>query len=195
MLYGDGSRHRVAMRINDASDERFVAPLLTIDWTGWKEVEVTGPQRWTHYLGNNDGIVDLPVRNVSFELQQTAGSPAEGALYADDIDLIYDLGEPVRVAEFEAPLRGARVWMLGEAKTTVVTGNGLGEDLSRPVPYVMARRKASTGARFVTLLEPYGLEPAVVRFEQSADGTILVAGPNWKDTIRLTPDGVEYQRE
>ena len=60
MLYGDGSKHRIAIRINDTTDERFVAPLLTVDWTGWKEVVVTGPERWTHYLGNDDGVIDLP---------------------------------------------------------------------------------------------------------------------------------------
>ncbi len=197
MLYGDGSRHRVALRLNDASDERFVSPLITIDWNGWKEIQVTAPLRWTHYLGNNDGVIDLPVRNVSFELQQTAGSPGEGAIYADDIDLIYEIEEPVRVAEFDAPIRGVRLWMLGSAEgaTTVVTGNGLGEDLTRPVSYVMARRRTATQTQFVTLLEPYGLEPAVLRFERLSDGAVLIAGPNWRDTIRFSAVGVEYQRE
>ena len=194
MLYGDGSRHRVALRWNDASDERFVSPLLTIDWTGWKEVVVTAPQSWTHYLGNADGVIDLPLRNISFELQQSPGAPGEGALFADDIELLYETEEAVRVAEFDAPLRGLRVWMLGAEGTTVATGNGLGEDLTRPVPYVMARRRARQ-TRFVTLLEPYAEEPAVLRFEPLAEGAWRVAGATWQDTIRFTPEGVEYRRE
>lgn len=194
MLYGDGSRHRVALRMNDATDERFVSPLITIDWTGWKEIEVEGPARWTHYLGNNDGVIDLPVRNVSFELQQTAGARAEGALFVDDVDLVYATDDPVRVAEFEAPLRGVRVWMLGTEDTTVVTGNGLGEDLTRPVPYVMARRRG-TRTRFAALLEPFGAEPAILRFESSGEGVYVVNGPGWQDTIRLTDEGVEYRRD
>jgi hypothetical protein len=193
MLYGDGSKHRIAIRINDTTDERFVAPLITVDWTGWKEVEVTGPQRWTHYLGNDDGVIDLPIRTVSIELQQTAGAPGEGVFYVDDIDLIYDTGEPLRVASFEVPVQSVRVWMLGEEGTTVVSGNGLGEDLTRPVPYVMARRRGLR-TRFVTLIEPYGNEPEILGFRRTEDGAIIVTGPSWIDTIRLTDNGVAYER-
>ncbi|MBM3757040.1 MAG: alginate lyase family protein [Acidobacteria bacterium] len=193
MLYGDGSKHRIAIRINDTTDERFVAPAITVDWNGWKEVEVTGPQRWTHYLGNDDGVIDLPIRTVSLELQQTAGSPGEGVFYVDDIDLVYETGEPLRVASFEVPVQSVRVWMLGEEGTAVVTGNGLGEDLTRPVPYVMARRRGLR-TEFVSLIEPYGIEPEIVGFRRTEDGAIVVTGPTWIDTIRLTGDGVTYER-
>jgi hypothetical protein len=193
LLYGDGSRHRVAIRMNDSTDERFVSPLITIDWTGWKEVVVRDPLRWTHYLGNNDGVIDLPIRTVSVELQQTAGSPSEGALFVDDIDLVYETTEPVRVADFEVPVRGARLWMLGAEGTTVVTGHGLGEDLTKPVPYVMARRKG-LATQFVTLIEPFGVRPAIVGFERQGD-TFVITGPGWVDTIRVSAAGADYRRQ
>ncbi|MFN9894087.1 MAG: heparinase II/III family protein [Acidobacteriota bacterium] len=193
-IYGDGSRHRIALRVNDTTDERFVAPLLTIDWTGWKEVTVTNPQTWTHYLGNDDGVIDLPLRTASIELQQTTGAPAEGAFFIDDIDLLYETGDPLRIAEFEVPLQSLRVWMLGEPGTEVVTGNGLGEDLTKPVPYVMARRRG-VKTEFISLLEPYGAEPEITSFRRADDGALIITAPTWTDTIRLTPTGVEYSRQ
>ncbi|MCX6588740.1 MAG: heparinase II/III family protein [Acidobacteria bacterium] len=194
MIYGDGSRHRIALRVNDTTDERFVAPLLTIDWTGWKEVTVTNPQTWTHYLGNDDGVIDLPIRTASIELQQTNGAPAEGAFFVDDIDLLYETGDPLRIAGFEVPILSLRLWMLGEPGTQVVTGNGLGEDLTKPVPYVLARRRGA-GTEFLSLLEPYGAEPEITGFRRTEDGAILITAPNWTDTIRFTPTGVEYSRQ
>jgi hypothetical protein len=194
MIYGDGSRHRIALRVNDTTDERFVAPLLTIDWTGWKEVTVTNPQTWTHYLGNDDGVIDLPIRTASIELQQTNGAPAEGAFFVDDIDLLYETGDPLRIAGFEVPIQSLRLWMLGEPGTQVVTGNGLGEDLTNPVPYVLARRRGA-GTEFLSLLEPYGAEPEITGFRRTEDGAILITAPNWTDTIRFTPTGVEYSRQ
>lgn len=193
-LHGDGSRHRVALRINDATEERFVAPLLTIDWNGWREVEVLNPAAWTHYLGNNDGIIDLPLRTVSLELQQSAGAPATGALYVDEIALRYETGDPLVVASFEVPLRGLRLWMLGEPGTTVVAGQGLGEDLTRPIPYVMARRRG-TVTTFLSLLEPYGEEPTITGFQRLEDGRLQISGPTWRDTVWITATGVEYRRE
>ncbi len=51
----------------------------------------------------------------------------------------------------------------------------------------MARRRA-VQTQFVTLIESYGVEPAVIRFERQADGSFLITGPTWQDTVRFVTD-------
>jgi hypothetical protein len=189
MVYGDGSGHRLSLRMNDATDERFSVVVGPVDWTGWKQVRVTDPARWSHFLGNNDGVVDVPLRNVGLQLDRVAGSPASGAILIDDLQVNYGENEVLTAADFEIAVRSLRLWMLPEANTTVMTGEGLGPDLTIPVPYVLARRRA-VGTRFVTLLEPYDAAPGVLRFERAVDGDLLVAGPGFTDRYRVTADGV-----
>ena len=124
---------------------------------------------------HQDGRVDLPVRNISVELQQ---GPAE----------------PVTAADFEQVSRSVRVWMLGEQGTTVVTGNGLGQDLQKPVAYVMARRRGQR-ARFVTLLAPYGEAEPIRGFRQVDPRTVVVSGAGWEDTIVFGESGVRCTRQ
>lgn len=47
-----------------------------------------------------------------------------------------------------------RLQMLGVEDTTVVTGTGLGQDLTVPVPFAMARRRG-TAAQFIAVIEPF----------------------------------------
>ncbi|HET8546560.1 MAG TPA: alginate lyase family protein [Bryobacteraceae bacterium] len=194
MLFGDGSGHRLSMRLNDATDERFTIGVGPINWHGWKEVEVRQPSTWSHYLGNNDGIVDLPIRSVTLEVGRVAGSRETGSLYADDISVLFPEDAPVVVADFELPVRRLRVWMLGEPGTTVITGDGLGPDLLKPVPFVMARRSAAA-TEFATLLEPWSDAPRVVAFGRGPDGEFVVQGGDFEDRFRLGATGViDYQR-
>lgn len=188
MIYGDGAGHHLALRINDATDERFVLPVGPVDWTGWKRVEVRDFAKGNHYLGNADGIIDTPVRNISFELTRTAAGPQSGALYVDDIELAFGAGETFLVSNFELPSRSLRVWMVGEPGTTVVTGEGLGPNLLQPVPYVMARRRAPA-TRFVTLLEPYRDAPAIRSFRLEGE-TLHIESDGFVDELTLGPTGV-----
>ena len=192
-VYGDGSGHQLAVRFNDATDERFVATVGPVNWTGWREVRVTNPLGWTHYLGNNNGIVERPIRTVSVELTRVAAGPQKGALYVDDLVVNYPDGEDQLVSGFEIASRHVRVWMLGEGGTTVVTGDGLGPDPRIPVPYVMARRRGAR-TRFVTLLEPHSSAPAVQNFRVRAEGGWEIVGTEFTDTIELTEDGIRYSR-
>ncbi len=57
-------------------------------------------------------------------------------------------------ATFAQPESGVRLHMLGDDGTTVVLGHGLGQDLTVPVPFAMARRSGKS-ARFITVLEPF----------------------------------------
>ena len=190
-IYGDGSGHRLAVRIYDTTDERFVFTVGPVNWKGWRQIEARDPARWSHYLGNDNGVVDLPVKTVAVELTSVATGPTQGALYVDDIYLDYPAASEVKVADFERLLRSLRVWMLGAPETTVVTGLGLGPDLLKPVPFVMARRRG-TQTRFVTLLEPYAEAPEVTAFRASADEWLEVMGGGFDD--RLSLDAVSVLR-
>jgi hypothetical protein len=82
---------------------------------------------------------------------------------------------------FEQKAANLRVQMLGADGTEVVAGEGLGPDLRVPVPFVMARRTASS-TRFVTLLEPYRGAPAV---DQFTTGTVAMG--QTRDEYSFTP--------
>lgn len=190
MVHGDGSGHRLTLRFYDATDERFAILVGPIDWTGWQEVTVHDPEKWSHYLGNNDGMIDLPIKQISVQLDYVAGGPGEGSIALDDITVHYADAPPINAVDFELPQRNLRVWMAGAEGTTLVTGDGLGPDLTVPVPFVMARRQG-TAARFAALLEPYTNEPKVIRFEQEPGEWFTVATTSFLDRFRLTPTGVE----
>ena len=81
-----------------------------------------------------------------------------------------------------------------EQGTTVVTGNGLGQDLQKPVAYVMARRRGQR-ARFVTLLAPYGEAESIRGFRQVDPWTVAVSGAGWEDTIVFGESGVRCTRQ
>jgi hypothetical protein len=190
-LYGDGSGHKVAFRINDATDERFVAPAVKMDWTGWRKLEVTLPETWPHYLGNNDGRVDLPVKSVSIELTNAGGdAPRTGDLYLDEVTFFYEGAPEVAAAQFDPPKRKMRLWMLGGADTTVVLGRGLGPVLPNTAACVVARRKAPQ-TTFVTLLEPYREDPRIWWFGRDEEGRYVVEGAGFRDTFRIEADGVK----
>ncbi len=189
MVYGDGSGHRLTLRFYDNTDERFAILTGTIDWTGWKEVTVRDPEKWSHYRGDNDGVLDLPVRQISIQIDYVAGGPQEGSIAVDNITVHFAEAPAVNAIDFEVPQRNLRVRMAGVEGTTLVTGEGLGPDLTVPVPFVMARRQG-TGAQFAALLEPYTDKLGVTRFEQERDEWFTVETTTFLDRFRLTRKGV-----
>ncbi len=106
--------------------------------------------------------------------------------------------------EGEGP--GCRVWMDDTAlagieairhsgaappvSTTVVTGNGLGPDLSVPVPFVMARRQGHA-TTFAALFEPLVESSRVSAFE-TAPGTQLRDG-TWVLEAHVSGTGIDPQ--
>lgn len=189
MVYGNGSGHRLTLRIYDSTDERFVYTVGNIDWTGWKQLTVSDPAKWSHYLGNDNGLIDGPVRTVAIEIGSAAGRSPAGSVYVDDIRLAFPTAGEITVADFERTLRNLRVWMLGAEGTTVVTGNGLGPDLLKPVPFVMARRQG-TSALFLTLLEPHGEHPEVSAFRAGSAESFAVTAAGFDDQISFDSSGV-----
>ena len=84
--------------------------------------------------------------------------------------------------------------MLGTPGTTVVMGTGLGQDLSVPVPYVMARREG-TATRFVTLLEPARGASQVTAVREVRPGIIEVSTTRGVDEIVLASGQYKFTRE
>ena len=115
--------------------------------------------------------------------------PAKGAIYIDDVRLTFPVAGELVAADFERTLRNLRVWMLGEPGTTLVTGNGLGPDLQKPVPFVMTRRKG-TSALFVTLFEPYGDAPQARTFRSESSASFTVSGADFDDRVSFDQAGV-----
>lgn len=191
-IYGDGSGNRLALRLYDSTDERFVATIGAVNWKGWKRLEVRDPESWTHYLGDNDGVFDAPVRSVAVEVTAVEGAAGEGALFVDDIGIGFADGLKL-VEDFEFRTRSLRVWMLGEPGTMVVGGEGLGPDLRVNVPYVMARRRG-LATSFVSLLEPYRDQPRITGIERVEANRFRIKGSEWTDEITLQPAGLDYRR-
>ena len=195
MVYGDNSGNKLSLRINDAMDERFVYSVGTINWSGWRLIEAFELEKWTHYLGNKDGVVDLPLKTISVQLDHAKDAPSSGKIYVDDIALIDPENQRNIIANFEQPAHNMRVWMQGVRDTTVVAGQGLGPDLLQPVPYVMARRKGRS-ARFITLFEPYTDAPRIKIFRASDANSFEVSSAKFKDIFSVQSDGrLSYKRQ
>lgn len=188
MIHGDGSRHRLTLRFYDATDERFQILVGPLDWTGWKEVTVRDPEKWSHYLGNNDGVLDLPIRQFSVQIDYVAGGPTAGSIAVDDIRVHYE-DTTLTAVDFEIPQRNMRVWMAGVEGAVLITGEGLGPDLTVPVPFVLARREGPS-AQFAALLEPYTDSPRVRHFVAGPGGEFAVETDAFLDSFRLTREGV-----
>ena len=101
MIHGDSSGHRIGIRLYDAGGEKYVKPLGTVDWTGWKRFDIpTDLANWNHYQGDENNVFNLPVSQFNLELTAVTTGPKTGALFVDDVTLEYESG-PVVAADFE----------------------------------------------------------------------------------------------
>lgn len=92
LVFGDGSGNQFRFALDDrapggGAGNHEVSPWYTIDWLGWRPVTwdlaTDGTGTW---LGN--GILEGQLRIDSFQLTHTAGAPAFGTLYLDDLRLL-----------------------------------------------------------------------------------------------------------
>ena len=191
LIRGDGSGNTLALRVNDATNERFVKAVGPIDWVGWKAVTVTDPESWGSYLGDADGEIDLPVSSVSLEVSFKGAD--SGALGVDDVVLGYGDQGPFEIEDFEGGWWGTRLTLAGAPGTGVITGDGVGPSGNEPVPFVMLRR-AGMAASFVALHEPYAPVPVGLGLEVSdaPEGVLAVRVEHplgaFADRIVSSPD-------
>lgn len=96
-------------------------------------------------------------------------------------------------ASFAQEKGGLCVHMLGASDTTVVTGTGLGQDLTVPVPFVMARRRG-VATRFVAVLEPFREAPRVRAVRLVRPEVVQIQSTEGVDEIVLTPGSFSFTR-
>jgi len=159
-IYGDGSNNALWLGLRDTTGEGFNKVVGDITWTGWQTVELSVDSTWGHWGGDDDGIIDPPVREVGLEVKKKPNAAFSGCLFADEIALTFPLASKQIVEDFEGAR--LRLIMLG-APNTVVLGNGIDKD-NQPIPFAMARRQAME-TTFAAVFEPYRQSPRITAIE------------------------------
>jgi hypothetical protein len=156
-VLGDGSGHGIKLCIIDSADERFVYDLGVVDWSGWRRIRVEGISEWDHVLGNEDGLVDVPVSWVALEIHSTGGAPSAGTVYVDDTVLEYPEGGYVLVEDYERKVY-AHSWPDIVSSLSAADVNGSGN-----VDLVLSSSQSGDGACLRLLLgQLESTEPAIL---------------------------------
>ena len=160
-INGNNSGHIIKVRLNDVNDERYIISLGSIDWTGWQLFTVNTPANWPHTLGDNNGIIDLPIKNLTIEID--AESLNAGSIGVDDISFEYSGSQVINFADYEQKRTAIRLHTLGVTGTEVVKADAMGPDLNVSTPMVLLRRN-KTSTVFETLLESFGQNSTISSF-------------------------------
>lgn len=191
---GDGSGNSLAFRLYDTTNERFVHDAGILDFTGWQHFEATDPETWSHYLGDDDGVLDPPVDSVAVAVGHETGGATVSEVYVDDIVLVYG-GVEYPVADFEIQRRFLHLYVpaTGSGTGELVTGTGP-SSWSEEVPFVM--RRGGAGG-FISLIEPLegdSSESVLRELETSSSevsGTgYVVENPDYIDAAFWSPSYV-----
>lgn len=83
-VLGDGGGHRLTASLQDSTGEGFNYGDVTVDWRGWREVELEFANCRSHSGGNGDGLLDYPMTFASVNLR-FRGNAASGELMFDDL--------------------------------------------------------------------------------------------------------------
>ena len=88
-VHGDKCMRYIRFTFQDSTGENFIIRLGRINFKGWKfmQAKVNSFTRTTHWSGNNDGVIDYPIRLFSLQVVGWGG-PGEGKLYFDDIQIV-----------------------------------------------------------------------------------------------------------
>jgi hypothetical protein len=96
-------------------------------------------------------------------------------------------------AMFAQAQDGVRLHFLGERDTTVVLGEGLGQDLTVPVPFAMARRTGPT-TRFIAVIEPYREKSRLRGVRRLRAEIVEISTEAGVDQVVLTPGHFHFTR-
>ena len=194
-LLGDGSLNTARFRIIDATGESFASATQPLDYNEWRELSYAVDKSWGHWSGDDDGEIDLPISTLVLEVSYAEGGAATGTLYIDDWAVTVG-GSSHIVEDFERLSARERLLILADDEPTeVVLAEGIGPDLSVPIPALLARRSGST--RFDVLHEPFGAEgAAVTEFETLSPisapaeaAAARIASPGLEERLILSPGG------
>ncbi|MBW2523805.1 MAG: alginate lyase family protein, partial [Deltaproteobacteria bacterium] len=119
----------------EATGESHVTDSATLDFSDWQEAAFDVDGSWSHWGGNDDGVIDLPLDSLALQLDHETGGAAVGDVYVDDWRLTFPSSGEVVVEDYERLVAQELVWVKGATDTTYVVGEGIGPDLTMPVPY------------------------------------------------------------
>ena len=91
-VYGDDSADPIYMRFVDASGESFQALAGNVTTKSWKRLTMWtdgGSANWTHWGGNNNGVIDYPITLASLYVYRGPFGVSSGTIYLDDITTHY----------------------------------------------------------------------------------------------------------
>jgi hypothetical protein len=123
---GDGSGHRLSVRVRDGAGERFTREVGPLDGTSWEPVTAVDIATWDHFAGNDDGVVDLPLDRVTVQVDRVAGAPDQGTLYLDEVALWHATRGTAPVEGFEraVPAHGWPADRFGNLASADLDGDG-----------------------------------------------------------------------
>ncbi len=163
-VFGDGSGNSIVLRILDGSGESHVSPSRVLDFTGWHEISFDVDDSWAHWSGNDDGVIDLPLTRLMFQLKHEDTGRVAGTLRLDDWRLTFPNAGEVTAEDYERLAARTRIWVAGQPGSLYVTAQGIGPDLRVPVDCFFVRR-SGRDVSFDVLHEPHGSEgPKVTDF-------------------------------
>lgn len=184
-VFGDASNNRLTFRIMDATGEKFVKEVGTLNWSGWQTIALNVDKWNLGGAGNNDGVMDLPATQIALQISRTPNGKRTGTVLADNLALTFPSVRRV-VEDFENSVARVDVRMLGAPDTTIVFGAGM-DERNKPIPFALARRQI-TATTFTALFEPYRIAPRISILEPLGPGVRVVAPGAFADSI-LLPDG------
>jgi hypothetical protein len=89
----DGSANQFALTVVDGSGERFCFGVASLTKPGWRIVDVPLMQGASHWDGNNDAVLDYPLRLGAVTMLRGRGDAEEfGAVYLDSVEALCDFG-------------------------------------------------------------------------------------------------------
>jgi hypothetical protein len=98
---GNLSGHTLAVRVHDATDEKFKLTIGPVDWNGWTTIRAEDITSWVTSGGDGDGVFDLPPRRFAVQVISDSGGTPVGALFVDDVVLEYPIVGAALVKDFE----------------------------------------------------------------------------------------------
>jgi len=98
-LYSPHTDWTFVLRFRDASGEYFYGWYGDVTWTGWQEVSVGDVASWGSWGGNGDGVIDLPLDLVQFEVKSS--SKNSGTIMVDNVRADTTAAGEVVLEDFE----------------------------------------------------------------------------------------------
>jgi predicted outer membrane repeat protein len=107
-------------RLVDASGETFYGDFGPVDWIGWQEVEIDDVQNWPNWGGNDDGLFDSPISQIT--LQIVANKGTSGTVRFDDVRVDTEQAGEVFLTGWEQAK-----WPLSVVNNSFIANHGLSD--------------------------------------------------------------------